>query len=68
MFMTYAIMDLREFRCEIIRDKKVVAGRLGISIPTLDKRLGKESGRMILHERFIVGKAEPEKSRRGSNQ
>jgi hypothetical protein len=65
--MWYTVIDLKEFRCEIIKDKKAVAGRVGMSVPTLDKRIAGESG-VILHNRFIVGKAEPEKSKRGINQ
>lgn len=63
--MWYSVIDLKEFRCEIIKDKKVVSKMIGMSVPTLDGKLREE--KMFLFGKFIVGIAELTKSTRGGN-
>jgi len=64
--MWYSIIDLKEFKCEIIKDKKIVAKILGISVPTFDRKI--KSEKVILFDRFIIGVSELTKSTRGGNQ
>lgn len=63
--MWYSVIDLKEFSCSIIKDKRAVAKLVGVSVPTLDKKLN-GSG-VYLVDRFVVGRSEPVKSGRGRN-
>jgi hypothetical protein len=61
--MLYSVIDLREFRCWILRDKKSVARLLGISVVTLDKRLNGEG--VYMQGRYIIGRGDLVRSNRG---
>jgi hypothetical protein len=63
--MWYSVIDLKEFKCEIIKDKKVVSKMIGMSVPTLDSKLKEE--KVFLFGKFIVGISELTKSTRGGN-